>query len=229
LSTKVIVALDFPDFHATTKFLSKMDPSLEWVKVGMELFYSEGPIILKELKELNLKIFLDLKIHDIPNTAKGALQSVLQHKVDMVNLHVAGGLQMLKAAREVATNASHQPLLIGVTQLTSTDQRTLNDELGIPGSIENSVLHYARLAKEAGLHGVVCSAQEATRVHAACGEKFLTVCPGIRMHDEAIQDQVRVVNPVNAQKMGADFIVMGRSITQAKDPAMRYREILHLL
>lgn len=227
MSEKVIVALDFPDRTACLDFLGHFDHPL-FVKIGMELFYKEGPDLVRQIGDLGHRIFLDLKLHDIPNTVSSAMRALASLDVAMVNVHAAGGKKMMEAAKEglsegcAARGAHDLPFLIAVTQLTSTDQRTMNEELRIAGSVEETVRHYARLAKEAGLDGVVSSPLESPLIHEACGPSFLTVTPGVRFPGQDSQDQARVTSPDRARALGSDFIVMGRAITRAEDPRQAY-------
>ena len=193
------------------------------MKIGMELFYAAGPDIVRQIKARGHKIFLDLKLHDIPNTVRRAMAVLSGLDVDLVNLHAAGTVEMMKAALEGLTRPDGtRPLLIAVTQLTSTDQRAMTEELWIEKPIDQTVMHYAELAKQAGLDGVVCSPLEAARVHACCGEDFLTVTPGVRFADGDRGDQKRVMTPKQAKEIGSDYIVVGRPITQAADPVAAY-------
>lgn len=222
---ETIIALDFPNREETLKFLDKFNdlPWKPFVKIGMELFYSEGPDIVREIKSRGHKIFLDLKLHDIPNTVKNAMKSLSNMDVDIVNVHTAGGVRMMKEAIEGLTRSDgSRPLIIGVTQLTSTSSEMLKNELLIPASMEETIATYARNAKEAGLDGVVCSPLEISAVKEACGKDFITVTPGIRFADSKKDDQVRITTPEKARESGTEFIVMGRPITQAKDPVAAY-------
>lgn len=220
----VIIALDFPDAKSAYAFLDKFQEEKPYVKVGMELFYAEGPQIVREIKARGHKIFLDLKLHDIPNTVKGAMRSLSRLDVDMVNLHAAGTIDMMRAAREGLTRPDGtRPMLLAVTQLTSTNEERMQKELLISATMEDTVKKYALNAKEAGLDGVVCSPLEARLVKDACGQAFQTVTPGIRFTDEAADDQARVMTPEKARQGGSDFIVVGRPITQAADPVEMYR------
>jgi orotidine-5'-phosphate decarboxylase len=221
----VIIPLDFSGAQVALDFLA-LFPAGEkpFVKVGMELFYSEGPAIVRELKKRGHKIFLDLKLHDIPNTVQKAMAALARLEVDLTNLHVAGTKAMMEAALEGLTRPDgSRPLLIGVTQLTSTGEQRMREELLIDATLENTVLHYAKNAKAAGLDGVVCSPLEAADVKAACGKDFLTVTPGIRFAGSAADDQVRIATPENARRMGCDCLVMGRPIIAAQDPLAAYR------
>ena len=219
----VIIACDFAGAKETFDFLDRFPGKKPFVKIGMELFYAEGPSIIKEIKARGHKIFLDLKLHDIPNTVKKSMAVLSGLDVDICNLHASGTKAMMKAALEGLTRPDGtRPLLIAVTQLTSTDQEALEKDLLIHEPIDQVVLHYAKNAKECGLDGVVCSAQEAGIVHEVCGEDFLTVTPGIRFADDAAGDQKRIMTPAAAKEIGADYIVVGRSITAAADPAAAY-------
>lgn len=220
----VIIALDFPDAKSAYAFLDKFQEEKPYVKVGMELFYAEGPQIVREIKARGHKIFLDLKLHDIPNTVKNAMRSLSRLDVDMVNLHAAGTIDMMRAALEGLTRPDGtRPMLLAVTQLTSTSEERMQKELLIAATMEDTVKKYALNAKEAGLDGVVCSPLEARLVKDACGQAFQTVTPGIRFADEAADDQARVMTPEKARQGGSDFIVVGRPITQAADPVEMYR------
>ena len=220
----VIIACDFASAEETLAFLDKFTAEKPYVKIGMELYYAEGPQIVKKIKERGHKIFLDLKLHDIPNTVKKAMKVLSALDVDMCNLHAAGTVAMMEAAREGVTREDGtRPLLIAVTQLTSTDQERMEKDLLIEKPLEEVVDHYAANAKKAGLDGVVCSPLEAARVHVLCGEDFLTVTPGVRFADGDAGDQVRVTTPQRAKEIGSDYIVVGRPITQAEDPVAAYR------
>ncbi|MBQ6894569.1 MAG: orotidine-5'-phosphate decarboxylase [Clostridia bacterium] len=220
----VIIACDFPSKEATLEFLSKFTDEKPYVKIGMELFYGAGPEIVREIKKMGHKIFLDLKLHDIPNTVKKAM-SVLSHlDVDMCNLHASGTVAMMEAAIEGLTRPDGtRPLLIAVTQLTSTSQEAMENDLLIKENIADVVMHYASNAKKAGLDGVVCSPLEAGVVHEKCGKDFITVTPGVRFADGDVGDQVRVTTPAKAKEIGSDYIVVGRPITAAQDPVAAYR------
>ena len=219
----VIVACDFPSKEQTLAFLDHFPGRKPFVKIGMELFYAEGPSIVREIKARGHKIFLDLKLHDIPNTVRRAMTVLSNLDVDLVNIHAAGTVEMMKAALEGLTRPDGtRPLLIAVTQLTSTDQRALTEELWIEKPIDQTVMHYAELARQAGLDGVVCSPLEAARVHECCGNDFLTVTPGVRFADGDKGDQKRVMTPEQAKIIGSDYIVVGRPITQAADPVAAY-------
>lgn len=220
----VIIALDFPGREETLAFLDRFTGKKPFVKIGMELFYAEGPQIVREIKRRGHKIFLDLKLCDIPNTVKGGMRSLSQLDVDMTNLHAFGTIAMMEAALEGLTRPDGtRPLLIAVTQLTSTDQERMDRELLIHAPIDEVVLHYARNARDAGLDGVVCSPLEAGSIHARCGADFLTVTPGVRFADGESGDQKRVTTPERAREIGSDYIVVGRPITQADDPVAAYR------
>ncbi len=223
MATDVIIALDFSDKAEVCAFLDRFGKTKPFVKIGMELFYSEGPEIVRELKKRGHRIFLDLKLHDIPNTVMKAMRVLSSLDVDICNLHAAGGSEMMRAATEGLTRKDgSRPILIAVTQLTSTDERVLKEELLVSKSMENTILSYALNAKKSGLDGVVCSPLEAGRVHAVCGKEFLTVTPGIRFSDGEKGDQKRVTTPAEARRIGSDFIVVGRPVTRADDPVQAY-------
>lgn len=223
----VIIACDFADKETALTFLDKFEGRKPFVKIGMELFYAEGPQIVREIKARGHKIFLDLKLHDIPNTVKKSMAVLSRLDVDMCNLHAAGTSRMMEAALEGLTRPDGtRPLLIAVTQLTSTDQEAMERDLLIKEPIDKVVMHYAETAKNAGLDGVVCSPLEAQKVHDICGEKFLTVTPGVRFADGDIGDQKRVMTPEQAKKIGSDYIVVGRPITAAPDPVAAYERCL---
>ena len=222
----VIVACDFSSAEATFNFLDKFENEARkpFVKIGMELFYAEGPSIVREIKRRGHKIFLDLKLHDIPNTVMKAMRVLSGLDVDITNLHAAGTKAMMQAALEGLTRPDgSRPLLIAVTQLTSTDQQAMENDLLIKEPIDQVVMHYAKNAMESGLDGVVCSPLEAGKVHETCGHSFLTVTPGVRFADGDIGDQKRVMTPKAAKEIGSDYIVVGRPITAAKDPVAAYR------
>ncbi len=223
----VIIACDFASAEKTFEFLDLFKGKKPFVKIGMELFYAEGPSIVKEIKNRGHKIFLDLKLHDIPNTVKKSM-AVLSHlDVDMTNLHASGTVNMMKAAIEGLTREDGtRPILIAVTQLTSTDQESMEKDLLIEKPIQEVVMHYAKNALSAGLDGVVCSPQEAEKVHSACGKNFITVTPGVRFADGDIGDQKRVMTPEEAKKIGSDYIVVGRPITAASDPVAAYERCI---
>ena len=219
----VIIACDFASAEETFKFLDKFEGKKPFVKIGMELYYAEGPSIVREIKARGHKIFLDLKLHDIPNTVKKAMAVLSRLDVDMCNLHAAGTINMMKAALEGLTRPDGtRPLLIAVTQLTSTSEETMRSDLLIEKPLDEVVMHYASCAKEAGLDGIVCSPREAGKVHERCGNDFVTVTPGVRFADGDVGDQVRVMTPAEAKKIGSDFIVVGRPITAAEDPVAAY-------
>lgn len=223
----VIIACDFADKETALNFLDKFEGRKPFVKIGMELFYAEGPQIVREIKARGHKIFLDLKLHDIPNTVKKSMAVLSRLDVDMCNLHAAGTSRMMEAALEGLTRPDGtRPLLIAVTQLTSTDQEAMERDLLIKEPMDKVVMHYAETAKNAGLDGVVCSPLEAQKVHDICGEKFLTVTPGVRFADGDIGDQKRVMTPEQAKKIGSDYIVVGRPITAAPDPVAAYERCI---
>ena len=220
----VIVALDFDGREKTLAFLDRFTEEKPFVKIGMELFYSEGPSIVREIRARGHKIFLDLKLHDIPNTVKKAMAALSALDVDIVNVHAAGTGAMMSAALAGLTRPDGtRPLLIAVTQLTSTDQDMLEKELWIEKPMEEVVLHYAEIASIVGLDGVVCSPLEAGSIHERCGKNFLTVTPGVRFAGGDVGDQKRVTTPAKAKELGSDYIVVGRPITQAEDPVAAYR------
>ena len=219
----VIIACDFSSKEETLTFLDKFSGKKPYVKIGMELFYAEGPEIVREIKARGHQIFLDLKLHDIPNTVKKSMSVLSRLDVDMVNLHAAGTRAMMEAALEGVTRPDgSRPLVIAVTQLTSTSQERMQEELLISAPIDETVMHYAANAEKAGLDGVVCSPMEAGKVHETCGKQFLTVTPGIRFADGDKGDQVRVTTPTQAKEIGSDYIVVGRPITAAADPVAAY-------
>ena len=219
----VIIACDFSSAEETFKFLDKFEGKKPFVKIGMELYYAEGPSIVREIKARGHKIFLDLKLHDIPNTVKKAMAVLSRLDVDMCNLHAAGTVNMMKAALEGLTRPDGtRPLLIAVTQLTSTSEEAMKSDLLIDRPLDEVVMHYAECAKAAGLDGIVCSPREAGKVHERCGADFVTVTPGVRFADGDVGDQVRVMTPAEAKKIGSDFIVVGRPITAAADPVAAY-------
>lgn len=224
----VIVACDFASKEEVFDFLDKFKDEKPFVKIGMELFYAEGPQIVKEIKSRGHKIFLDLKLHDIPNTVKKAMKVLSSLDVDMCNLHAGGASDMMKAALEGLTrNDGTRPILIAVTQLTSTDQETMQRDLLINEPIDKVVMHYAQNAKNAGLDGVVCSPLESKKVHDLCGQEFLTVTPGVRFAQGDLGDQKRVMTPAEAKKIGSDYIVVGRPITAADDPVAAYKRCVN--
>ncbi|MBE6918111.1 MAG: orotidine-5'-phosphate decarboxylase [Ruminococcaceae bacterium] len=222
MNRDVIIACDFKDKADTLAFLDKFQEEKPFVKIGMELFYGEGPDVVRAIKDRGHKIFLDLKLHDIPNTVKKAMQNLARLGVDMTNVHAAGTIDMMRAARE---GLGDDALLIAVTQLTSTTEERMQRELLIGAPIADTVAHYARNTKEAGLNGVVCSPLEAALVKEACGRDFITVTPGIRFADGDVGDQKRIMTPALARETGTEFIVVGRPITQAADVVAAYRRV----
>ncbi len=228
MKRNVIIACDFNSAEETFKFLDQFKDEKPFVKIGMELFYAEGPSIVKEIKRRGHQIFLDLKLHDIPNTVKKSMAVLSSLDIDMCNLHAAGTIEMMRAALEGLTRPDGtRPLLIAVTQLTSTSEQRMSDELLIPHSINNVVVHYAKNAQTAGLDGVVCSPLEAAIVKEACGKEFMTVTPGIRFSDGEIGDQVRITTPSKAREIGTDYIVVGRPITASPDPIAAYKRCMN--
>ena len=224
MAKDVIIALDFENKEKTIAFLEQFTGRKPFVKIGMELYYAEGPAIVKEIKARGHKIFLDLKLHDIPNTVKKSMSVLRDLGADIVNLHAAGTISMMEAALEGLTRPDGtRPLLIAVTQLTSTSQERMTADLLIDRPIDEVVLHYASNAKKAGLDGIVCSPLEAGKVHDTCGADFLTITPGVRFADGDVGDQVRVMTPAQAKEIGSDYIVVGRPITAADDPVAAYR------
>ncbi len=220
----VIVACDFASKGEVLAFLDKFTDVKPYVKIGMELFYAAGPSIVREIKSRGHKIFLDLKLHDIPNTVKKSMSVLAKLDVDMTNLHAAGTVRMMEAAIEGLTRPDGtRPLLIAVTQLTSTDQESMENDLLIKAPMADVVMHYAENAKRAGLDGVVCSPLEAEAVHGRCGADFVTVTPGVRFADGDVGDQKRVMTPAEAKRIGSDYIVVGRPITAAQDPVAAYK------
>ena len=220
----VIVACDFSSAEQVFNFLDKFTEEKPFVKIGMELFYAEGPQIVREIKARGHKIFLDLKLHDIPNTVKKAMSVLSNLDVDITNLHAAGTTAMMQAALEGLTRPDGtRPLLIAVTQLTSTDQEAMERDIMIHAPIDEVVMHYASTAANAGMDGIVCSPLEAGKVHERCGKNFLTVPPGVRFADGDVGDQKRVMTPAAAKEIGSDYIVVGRPITGAADPVAAYR------
>ena len=225
MAKDVIIACDFSSAEECFRFLDRFSEEKPFVKIGMELYYAEGPAIVREIKRRGHKIFLDLKLHDIPNTVRKAMAVLSRLDADIVNLHAAGGSNMMKAAIEGLTRPDgSRPLLIAVTQLTSTDQQLMESELLIEKRLEDVVIAYAQNAAASGLDGVVCSPLEAGRVHEACGTGFLTVTPGVRFAEGDTGDQKRVTTPQKARELGADYIVVGRPITQADNPVAAYRK-----
>ena len=227
MAKDVIIACDFPGKAETLAFLDRFTGRKPFVKIGMELFYAEGPDIVREIKARGHKIFLDLKLHDIPNTVEKAMASLARLDVDMTNVHAAGTIEMMKAARRGLTRPDGtRPILIAVTQLTSTSQSAMEQDLMIHAPIAEVVTQYARNTREAGLDGVVCSPLEAGVIHEACGEDFLTVTPGIRFAGAAADDQSRITTPARAREIGSDYIVVGRPVTKAEDPVAAYERCL---
>ncbi|MBT6843146.1 MAG: orotidine-5'-phosphate decarboxylase [Candidatus Melainabacteria bacterium] len=233
MNEKIIVALDFPSKQVVESFINKFelgkDDSIAFVKLGMELFYAEGPEMIEYLKDKGLKVFLDLKVHDIPNTAAGAIRSLAKYGVDILNVHASGGIEMMRRANDALKSENASAKLIGVTQLTSTDEAMMNNELGIAGSVEDAVLRLASNCKAAGLDGIVSSPLEVPRIKAELGQEFLTVCPGVRLVTNSNDDQKRISTPEEAFANGCDYIVMGRAITQADDPASTFAKITNLI
>jgi len=231
-AAKVMVALDKPDAATALRIAEALRHFGCWMKIGMELFYAAGPDIVRECRKLGFRVFLDLKLHDIPNTVKGASRSIARLGADMFNVHAAGGTAMMRAAAEGAAEGAASaglpapPLIVAVTQLTSTTREMMNEEIGIPGEVADTVTRYAMLAKKAGLHGVVASPLEAAAVKRTCGRGFLTVTPGIRPAGHAAGDQRRIATPREAVRAGADFLVVGRPVTAAPDPAAALEQIL---
>ena len=224
----VIVACDFASAEAVYAFLDRFTGRKPFVKIGMELFYAEGPSIVREIKRRGHRIFLDLKLHDIPNTVKKAMTVLSSLDVDITNLHASGTVAMMEAALEGLTRPDGtRPLLIAVTQLTSTDQAAMENDLWIREPIDQVVMHYAENAKKAGLDGVVCSPLEAAKVHERCGADFLTVTPGVRFAGGDVGDQKRVMTPAAAREIGSDYIVVGRPITSAPDPVEAWERCIH--
>ncbi|RAP76626.1 orotidine-5'-phosphate decarboxylase [Paenibacillus montanisoli] len=232
---RIMVALDYPDAASAEALVRSLEGIPCFMKVGMQLYYAAGPDFVRSLKERGYKVFLDLKMHDIPNTVKGGANSITKLGVDVFNVHAAGGVQMMKAAMEgveqaLAGDAKLQPpLVIAVTQLTSTSQQVLNEEIGIGGSVQDAVVRYAQLAKEAGLGGVVASPQEVQLIKAACGTEFRTITPGIRPAGADLNDQTRIMTPSQALQQGTDYMVIGRPITAAADPRQALESIIEEL
>lgn len=224
----VIIALDYPNRESALRFLDRFSAEKPFVKIGMELYYATGPDMVREIKARGHRIFLDLKIHDIPNTAAGAVRSISRLGVDMINLHAAGGMAMMKAAADALKDVpGPAPRLIAVTILTSLNQDALEQELWLPRALTDTVLHYGQNAREAGLDGVVCSPLEAGSIHAHIGADFLTVTPGVRFESKDTGDQQRVTTPARARELGSDYIVVGRPITQAEDPVAAYKRCVN--
>lgn len=231
MTPTIMIALDFPTGEKALEFLDQFQEPV-YVKVGMELYYSEGPSIIEEIKKRGHKIFLDLKLHDIPNTVKSAMKVLARLGVDVTNVHAAGGIKMMQAAKEGLTEGARErgqdevPMLIAVTQLTSTDEEMMHDELLVDGKLEDVVVHYAENARKAGLDGVVCSAWESPMIHERVAADFKTITPGIRLAGDAKGDQSRVATPAKAKNLGSDYLVIGRSITKAADPVAAYRRCM---
>lgn len=224
--SKTIVALDFSTKEETIKFLEQFSQPIT-VKIGMELVYGAGLDVVEEVKRLGHDVFLDLKLHDIPNTVRGGMKNLANRGVDIVNVHAAGGIEMMKAALEGLSQkeGGSRPLCIAVTQLTSTSKEAMNQEQGIEGEVLESVLRYALCAKQAGLDGVVCSVHEASKIKEVCGKDFLTVTPGIRLVNDSTDDQKRIATPQKAKEQGCDYIVVGRSITKSNQPMETFNQI----
>lgn len=223
----LIIAMDFPSKEKADEFLVNFKGQKLFLKIGMELFYKEGPQIVKEYKKLGHKIFLDLKLHDIPNTVKSATKSLIDLDVDMINFHISGGFNMLKEANEVIINSNKNIIALGVTMLTSNDENIMHKEIKIDKnlSLNDVILSYANLAKNAGLQGIVCSALEVPKIKENLGDNFVTVTPGIRPKSSQSDDQKRVVSPSDARNLGSDYIVVGRPITKSENPLDAYRKI----
>lgn len=223
----LIIAMDFPSKEKADEFLINFKGQKLFLKIGMELFYKEGTQIVKEYKKLGHKIFLDLKLHDIPNTVKSATKSLIDLDVDMINFHISGGFNMLKEANEVIINSNKNIIALGVTMLTSNDENIMHKEIKIDNnlSLNDVILSYANLAKNAGLQGIVCSALEVPKIKENLGENFVTVTPGIRPKSSQSDDQKRVVSPSDARNLGSDYIVVGRPITKSENPLVAYRKI----
>ncbi len=221
----VIIACDFKDKEETLNFLNRFEDEKLYLKIGMELFYSEGPEIVREIKKRGHRIFLDLKLHDIPNTVEKAMKSLANLDVDMTNVHASGTIKMMEAGlRGLTKEDGTRPILIAVTQLTSTSQEVMEQDLLIKENIEDVVMHYAENSKKAGLDGVVCSPLEVQAVKRKCGKEFLTITPGIRFSEDSKDDQSRITTPAKAKELGSDYIVVGRSITKAENPQEAYRK-----
>jgi len=227
-ASKIMVALDYPSATDAEQLIKKIDGIPCYIKVGMQLFYAAGPSFVEGLKNRGFKVFLDLKMHDIPNTVKGGASSITKLGVDMFNVHAAGGQAMMEAAMEgtYAAASSHRPTVIAVTQLTSTSQAVMNNEIGISGTVQEAVIRYAQLTKQAGLDGVVASPSEVAAIKQACGTAFQTITPGIRPVGADVNDQVRIMTPSEALKQGTDYMVIGRPITAANDPRASIESII---
>jgi len=229
---KIMVALDYSSAAAAEVLLKQLDGIPCYIKVGMQLYYTAGPTFVEGLKSRGFKVFLDLKMHDIPNTVKGGAASITALGVDMFNVHAAGGQAMMEAAMEgVSQHASseHRPTVIAVTQLTSTSQAVMNEQIGIAGTVEDAVIHYAKLTKQAGLDGVVAAPSEVKSIKGACGASFQTITPGIRPQGAAVNDQTRIMTPSEALRQGTDYMVIGRPITAAADPRAAIQSIIEEL
>ncbi len=225
--SKTIIALDFSSRQEVMDFLKQFSEPVS-VKIGMELTYAEGLDLIREIIDAGHEVFVDLKLHDIPNTVKGGMKNLASLSPAILNVHAAGGIEMMKAAKEgleAGSPEGKKPLLIAVTQLTSTSKEAMNKEQGIPGDVIDSVVRYAKNAKEAGLDGVVCSVHEVRAIKEACGDDFICATPGIRLADNSVDDQKRVATPEFAKEEGSDYIVVGRSITKAEDPFVTFKEI----
>lgn len=223
----VIIACDFPSGKQCLDFLDIFQKNKPFVKIGMELFYAEGPSIIQTIKKRGHKIFLDLKMHDIPNTVASTIAVLAKLKVDLINVHASGTSKMLEASAERIKNIPNRPLLLAVTQLTSTSEEELQKDLLINSNMQDTVVHYANLAKNAGLDGVICSPLESPLIHESCGKGFLTVTPGVRFEQNDLGDQKRVTTPEQALHLGSDYIVMGRPITRAQDPLTVYQKAVN--
>lgn len=224
----IYLALDFPDWKESKEFLNAHQLDGVPVKVGMELFYREGPYVIEKLKENNHPVFLDLKMHDIPTTVRRAMENIARLGVDIVNVHALGGREMIEQAKEglLSGAGKHDTKLIAVTILTSMDRETMNSELRLPGEVDENAVHLAKLSKQSGADGVVCSVHEASKIKATCGPSFLTITPGIRLANSNTDDQKRIATPALAHETGADILVIGRSVTKAKDPYQAYRQAI---
>lgn len=228
-ASKIMVALDYPSATEAEQLIKKIDGIPCYIKVGMQLFYAAGPSFVEGLKNRGFKVFLDLKMHDIPNTVKGGANSITKLGVDMFNVHAAGGKLMMEAAMEgvyAAASNVQRPTVIAVTQLTSTSQLVMNEEIGIAGTVEQAVIRYAKLTKQAGLDGVVASPSEVIAIKEACGQTFQTITPGIRPSGSELNDQTRIMTPSDALKQGTDYMVIGRPITAAKDARLSLESII---
>lgn len=228
---KIMVALDYAHVEDANKLIEELHPYTPYVKVGMQLYYAAGPAFIYDLKEKGFRIFLDLKMHDIPNTVKGGAQSLAQLGVDIINVHCAGGIRMMEAALEGvekgrSSSSASVTKVIGVTQLTSTSEQVMNEQIKIAGSLEEAIIHYAKMAKASGLHGVVCSAHEVPMIKENCGTSFITVTPGIRPSFATSDDQVRITTPKQAIELGTDYMVIGRAITKAESPKCAFEKIM---